>query len=405
MQSKGFAFALGHIWAQGLFFLTLPFVSRLYTSNPVADWTILQSLCLLIWSFSALKTDLSMVQAENNHARNDLFLVGFASHLLVSCFVLFCLKLDYISLKTDHYWIIFVGICSYGFQQLVCARLLAQRFFRKLLMLRIATACLIYPCSLLLVSAYPTSGLLLAWSFGHLFPTLLIARLSGLNLGTNLSKWSQVKPTLQEIWQKNSSTLTLGSLDGLITSSAQHLFLLFLSWHYSSAVLLAYFVAMRFVSAPVSLMAAGTGSLNYVHFQQLHSEKRLDTQPIFAFWKQWWPAALIYFGALVIMGTYFFPWYQGNHATEAPQLVVPLAVFGALQFLTSPISSVFYVLKQMRYPMFLNIFTMIRLALAWWMMSNSYPLLTVIWVFTAIALLHLFLYNYLQVRALSDLST
>jgi O-antigen/teichoic acid export membrane protein len=399
-QSKGFAFALGHLWAQGLFFLTLPIINRVYSANAVADWTILQSLCLLLWSFSAFKTDLSMVQAEDKKERNDLFFFGLTAHILVCCVLFFLLKTELISLKIRHLWLIFFGLCAFGVQQLYCSRLLAQRYFRKLFVLRIVTAVLIYPGSLLLQNQWSSNGLLIAWTLGNLIPAAVLAWVDKRNWQTNLTDWPKIKLAARHIYQKYGNVLTLGSLDGFLTSSASHLFLLFLSWYYSSATLIAYFVVMRFISAPVSLLAAGVGSLNYVRFQDLHAQKQLTTEPVFAFWKQWWGISLLYYGGLVALGGYFFPWYQANHATEAPQLLVPMAIFAFFQTLTSPISSIFYVFRRMEYPTILNLFTVLRLALAWWMMYKGYPLLTTVWVFTAIALVHLFLYNLLQIRLL-----
>jgi O-antigen/teichoic acid export membrane protein len=384
----------GQFAAQALQFAALPFISRVFPAGEIGIWGMFQTAAWLLWSFAQFKTDAALVRASEEEERSVLFVAGVAAYGFCSVLVFAGVQISGFSLENfDAPWILGV-LPAFGFNQMVQALLMGRRQYAPLAALRIATAAVVFPGTLLCFGAGFQNGLLAAWTVGHLLPAVWFLQQkywSGAII--RLGNW-------KTYWRRHKKLMTFGSAGSLLDVSADQAFLLLAAAYCPAETLAAYFLAHRFCNAPISLIAGTLGQHNFVRFQQLYREKRLNSGVLWTFWRRWWPLAALYYGALMGGGPALFRFFLGPDWQYAGTLAAISAVLGFAIFLTSPVSSIFWVLQKPEYPFYLNAFALLRLGAGAGLMLAGWPLHQILVVHVVIGLLHNLTYNFLQLRAL-----
>ena len=347
------------VLAQALLFISLPFISRGFPALEIGQWSVFQSFALFLWSFSQLKTDISLIQADTEEERRGLVLIGLTLHLLISAGSVILLGgTDFGQrLGATDLWLLLIYLAGLGFNQMVQSYLLSRQLYGGLISVRLLTPLLSFPGSLLLMLLQVPNGLVIGLVIGVWIPAIRPFYQSKMAQSWRLDHL----PTLKTYWYKYKQNATIGSANALISVLADQVLILIIANYFNAGMVAAYYMAFRFCTTPVSLVAGSMGQYNFQIYQQLYKKGQFSSSVPIAYWKKWLPIAVIYYGTLIIFGREIFGFVLGQEWAYAGYLAALLAVPSALIFLTSPTSSAFTVIQKQEYVLALSAGTLLRL--------------------------------------------
>lgn len=386
------------ILAQAFLLLSLPLISRNFPALDIGQWSIFQSFALFLWSFSQLKTDLSLVQADTEAERQGLARTGLALHLLMTSVGIWVLSMTAFGARlhgTD-WWLLWVYLTGFGLNQMVQNYLLSKHRYGELTTIRVLTPLLSFPGSLLLLLLHVPDGLMIGLLAGVWLPAIGPFYKSRIVQSWHVSKI----PDLKIYWRKYQKNATLGSVNALIGSLADQLLILIIANYFKEDMVAAYFMALRFCTAPISLVSASIGQYNFRMYQDLYRKGEFLPKVPIAYWKKWFPVSLAYYGALILFGPEILGFVLGLEWTQAGHLAALLAVPSALIFLTSPTSSAFTVIQKQEYVLALSAGTFIRLLCMLLAILYDRQMETFVLVYAITGLLYTVLFNAVMLFAI-----
>ena|GEM_PF-1902686 len=347
------------ILAQATLFLSLPLISRYFPALQIGQWSVFQSFALFLWSFSQLKTDISLVQADTEAERRGLVLMGLTLHLLISFVGVIILGMTDFGERlrfTDLWWLL-VYLAGFGLNQMVQNYLLSKQLYGQLMSVRTLTPLLSFPGSIILHLLHVPNGLMIGLLAGVWIPAI---KPFYQNRIIHLWRDNSIQH-LKMYWNKYRKNATLGSVNALIGSLSDQLLVLIIANYFKETVVAAYFMAFRFCTAPISIVSASIGQYNFRMYQDLYRKGQFLPKVPIDYWKKWLPISLAYYGALILFGSEIFTFVLGKDWAYAGYLASLLAAPSALIFLTSPTSSAFTVIQKQEYVLALSVGTFIRL--------------------------------------------
>lgn len=347
------------VLAQALLFLSLPFISRGFLAVEIGQWSVFQAFALFLWSFSQLKTDLSLIQADTEAERHALVRTGLAIHLLITALGVVLLGITDFGerLQLTHLWFLWWYLAGFGMNLMLQNYLLSIGSYNGLISMRVLTPLLSFPGSLLLMWMQVPNALTIGLLVGVWLPAIKPLYQSRVLQSWRFANVRHVKT----YWRKYQKNATLGSANALIGSLADQLLVLVIANHFKEDMVAAYFMAYRFCTAPISLVSASIGQYNFRMYQELHRKGQFFPKVPLDYWKKWLPVSLAYYGTLILFGREIFGIVLGPNWTYAGYLASLLAVPSALIFLTSPTSSAFTVIQKQEYVLALSAGTLVRL--------------------------------------------
>ena len=347
------------VLAQAILFLSLPLISRIFPALEIGRWSVFQSFALFLWSFSQLKTDISLIQADTEEERRGLVFMGLTLHLLISSVGILVLGMTNYGARlgfTD-LWLLLVYLAGFGLNQMAQNYLLSKQLYSELTAIRVLTPLLSFPGSLLLMLLQVPNGLMIGLLAGAWIPAIRPFYQNKI-----VQCWRQdTIHNIKTYWNKHQKNATLGSINALVGSLSDQLLVLIIANYFKENIVAAYFMASRLCTAPISIVAASIGQYNFRLYQELHRKGQFLPKIPIAYWKKWLPVALVYYGALILFGSEIFVFVLGKDWAYAGYLASLLATPSALIFLTSPTSSAFTVIQKQEYVLALSAGTFIRL--------------------------------------------
>lgn len=347
------------IFAQAILLLSLPLISRNFPALEIGQWSVFQSFAFFLWSFSQLKADVSLIQADTEEERRDLMLIGSSLHFLVTSLGVALLGMTNFGerLSMIELWFLWAYLVGFGWNQMAQNYLLAKQSYGQLTTIRILTPLISFPGSLLLMLLNVPNGLLVGLLAGVWLPAI-----RPFCQGIFAQQWKLAGlGSVNAYWHKYRKNATFGSANALMGILSDQVFILIIANYFKEDMIAAYYMASRFCTAPISLVATSIGPYNFRMYQELHRKRQfLPSVPV-NYWKQWLPVSLAYYGVLILFGREIFAYTLGQDWAYAGHLAALLAVPSALTFLASPTSSAFTVIQRQEYVLAFSVGTFIRL--------------------------------------------
>jgi O-antigen/teichoic acid export membrane protein len=399
LQDSAMTLFWGQLLVQIIMLGSLPFISRVFTVQEVGNWGVFQALGMFLWSFSQLKTDNSLIQAEETEEKKQLACLGLILHSLFSTFALLIFSFTKMgqTLQTIEFCYLGGFLLGLGGNMMLHSLFLSQRAYRSLSLVRIFNAFLSYPFALILSYLGIKNGLLIALILGVWLPILGSLLAFGKRINTSfqfLSLHSSIH--LLKKYQKNS---VWGSINAFTSGLNDQFWVLMVAHFFQADMVAAYYMASRVCNAPISLMNASYGQHNFRHFQELERQGKFTVADVWAFWKKWMPVGLLFYGLLFCLGEVIFTFILGEKWAFSGQLVSILAIYGFLVFLTSPTSCGFTVIHQQKKAFYLTILAILLGFGAFCGLFWKATFYQIICIYTILVVLHNLFFNILLLRA------
>jgi O-antigen/teichoic acid export membrane protein len=334
---------IGNGLAQALLFAGIAGISRVYAVETVGAWSASIAFINLIWSFSQLKTDVALLQTQDDLEKKQLLDLGFVSHLLFSAVALLLAHGFGLFVGTDNL-LLFSVIASHGIQQLYSAWCLSAHAYTQVNWMRITNIAIAYPGSLLLFLWCGPSGLLWALLIGNILPALMLF-ISG------KVPWlggSGLRFQWRELVEKHLQTMSFLSLGNFLLSLSEQGMILMISIYYDAGQTAAFFLASRVCNQPLSFVQSAMSQYNMRHFQDLYLEGNFKSTVLWRYWKKWAPAGLLYFLPILVFGPWLFSLIFGANWALAGQFARILGLLAFVRFLNSPTSMGLFIIGKQR---------------------------------------------------------
>jgi len=379
---------LGNGLAQAMLFGGMAGISRLYDAEPIGTWSACIAFINLVWSFSQLKTDVALIQAQGAAEKRQLLDFGLLSHLLFSGIAL-GLARWFGLFSGGHNMLLFMVLASHGVQQMFTAWCLSARAYTQVNWMRVVNVLLAYPGSLLLFFMDGERGLLWALLAGNLIPALVLLLAGKIPLPGGSKPGQHARVLLK----KHLQTMSYLSLGNFMMSLTEQGMVLLISIYYDAGQTAAFFLAARVCNQPLSFVQTAMSQYNLRHFQDLLNEGHFSSQVVWQYWKKWLPAGLTYFLPILLLGPFLFRFVFGEAWAISGDMARILAVLAFVRFLNSPTSMGFFIMgKQRIFFLFTLAFVAnfgLSILLAW----LQYPLLQVIGINSICQVLLIVWYN------------
>jgi O-antigen/teichoic acid export membrane protein len=392
-QNPGIPLLWGQLLVQIIMLGSLPFISRVFTVNEVGNWGVFQVLGMFLWSFSQLKTDNSLIQADETQEKKQLASLGLILHGLFSAFALLIFSFTKTGQTLQCIEFFYLGgfLLGLGGNMMLHSLFLSQRAYQSLSLVRIFNALLSYPFALILSYFEVKNALLIALVAGVWLPILGSIFAFGQNLTTSFQFLSgQSSLNLLKKYQKNS---IWGSINGFTSGLNDQFWVLMVAHYFKADLLAAYYMASRVCNAPISLMNASMGQFNFRHFQDLEHQGKLSARDIWSFWLKWLPIGLVFYGLLFFFGEMIFSFILGKQWAFSGHLSGIMAIYGFFVFLSSPTSCVFTVIHQQKNAFLLTILAIFLGFCAFSCTYWGFSMLEIIVFFNILAVIHNVLFN------------
>ena len=387
---------LGNGLAQVIAFAGLGGISRLYDAGPLGTWSTCVAFITFVWSFSQLRTDMTLMQETDRDEKRRLLLLGGLTHVLFSG-ISWTMAIKFGLFKTANNFLIFSVLLSHWVQQMAVSWQLSERAYREVNWLRLANVIIAYPGSLVLYYWNGEVGLLWALLAGNLVPALLAGGVRSYQVGSNMS-WHSFRALVR----KHLPTLSWLSLGNLLLSLSEQGMILLISLHFEPVYTAAFFLAARVCNLPLSFVQSAMSQYNLRYFQDLHDAGQFSSRAVWVYWKKWLPIGVAYFVPVVLFGPWLFMLFFGNMWAEAGEFARILGLLALIRFLSSPTSMGFFVLgKQRVFFGFTLLFTVIfgaTVFLAW----IGWPLLHLVALNAGLQIVSILAYNYVMLRTIDS---
>ena len=130
-------------------------------------------------------------------------------------------------------------------------------------------------------------------------------------------------------------------------------------------------------------------------------QRSLTSAFFIGYWFKWLPIALVFYGVVAIWGGPLFTVLFGDAYAMIGLWVGALALRGGVQFLSSPVSTGFYVLQQPKYPFFSAFISSGIILLSVYSMAwHILPLPQILWMHSLLVVLNVVIYNIVMLKAI-----
>jgi O-antigen/teichoic acid export membrane protein len=332
---------LGNGAAQVIAFAGMAGISRLYNAGAIGHWSTCVAFVTFVWSFSQLRTDMSLMQESDVVEKRRLLRLGLLAHLVFSA-IAWAISYGFGLFSETNNLLVFSVLLSHGVQQMAVAWQLSERAYRQVNRLRIAGMLIAYPGSLILYFVSGEQGLLWALLAGNLLPPLLWVKIESV-------QEPHIPPgNWRQLIRKHLPSMSYLSMGNFLLSLSEQGMILLISAYFAPVYTAAFFLAARVCNLPLSFIQSAMSQYNLRHFQDLHDTGKFTTGVVWAYWKRWLPAGLAFFSPVVLFGPELFRLIFGAEWAEAGQFARLLAVVALFRFLSSPTSMGFFVLGKQR---------------------------------------------------------
>lgn len=358
----------GTVAGQGIYMLSMPLLSRLYTPADFGVLAVYASLLSILASFAGLSYHLAIPLPEEDDTATSLLLLSLVLHGILTALIVVILALGGEKLLTSFrwgpmvpfMWLLPIGFFATGAYTIVSYYALRREAYKTLGRTRVTQKLLGAGVSVLFGVLGKASGLLWGQIAGMAGGVAALARdsvqrplyLDGRNLLAVARKYRDFP--LCQPWGKLLNTLSLELMPLL-------LFTLFpremTGW---------FSMSLRVVQIPTVLLGQAIGQVYYQSASVAHREGALSV------------STRSTLRSLVLLGTFpilslgaaspaLFPLLFGKRWAIAGEYSLIMAPYLWFQFLSSPISNAFLVVGRQRYLVVFQGFMLITGVLSLWL--------------------------------------
>ncbi len=397
----------GTLVAQIISYLLSPIISRLYTSNDMADLGLYSRIVALIAAIATARFELALSLPKREEHAFLLFKLTFKLIIYSSVLSFLILMIfSYFDNQFDNSWIyIFSSISSFfvAYISLGSNWSLRNEKFKSISFQRITNS--LSSNFLKVLFGYLHFG-----SFGIILGTTLGYILSSFKFFQDYfdSKslfYSSSKKTRSLF--KTYSQFPKISLPHVIVDMVRDLIIAFYVAEIFGKSIFGYYVySTMMLSIPISVIGQSFGQVFYQRVSKLFSDSKDIFNPLFKTFVLLFLIAIIPFSILYFWGGYIFSFVFGNEWKIAGQYSEILSIWMFFNFILSPISNVLIVLNKQKQNFYLGLVSTFGqiicfIILPFFNTNYKTNFINVLWVLSLsqalisiIGILFIFLYSY-----------
>lgn len=352
----------GNVIAQAIILLALPIITRIYSPEQMSLLAVYVAILTMITVGACLRFEIAIPIPKDDETAINLAALAMLSTVSVATLVivvLIVIKITNIQYITEHLlwnyaWLFPLGILFAGFFAAAQYWSIRQRRFFLIGRTRIfqAVVGVVVQIGAGLLNIIPL-GLLL----GHLLMTsagfLGLFQLARKN-DSHLIKLVSCS-SMREAMVSHKDFPKFSIIEGLATTGAQQIIVLLISIISIGPEAGFFFIAMRALSAPISLI---TNAVSQVYLQKAPGHLRSGTLQIFTR-KIWVAIAIVFVPPLVIFGLFSVPIFEivlGPEWARVGEMVVFLLPMSLASLFSASVGMVMHITGRQKQMMWLNLF-------------------------------------------------
>lgn len=344
----------GGLLAQIIYFATIPLLSRLYSVEDFAQLSIFASLLVILNSISCLRYDVAITLAEKKSDVFKLCLISFIISTVFSIVLLIILLIGAVFEFWSFFWLL-LGF-SVWFSSVFNIYLnycLRWKKYKKISSIKVAQVALMSTFQILIAYVYPrigAIGLILGQMINYLVggifqlkKVLMLRKIKKINI-----------ESLREVGVRYLNYFKFSTFDSIFNLVGLHLPIILLTLFYDKLAMGLFYMGMRLIQTPLSLIMSSIGQLYYSNIQE-------NTNSGVFFYTLKFVFVLILIavfgscGYLLIAGN-LIDLILGDSWKDLPEMTFWLLPWFIMQLIASPISSVMYVINSHQKMMYLTLF-------------------------------------------------
>lgn len=392
----------GNIFAQALPILCMPLLTRLYTPESFGIFTLYLSIVLSLASIAGLRYEYGILLPKKNFIAWRLLILAAKITLIISVvigiiFILMSVQIaDLLKNSALTPWLALVGfnILIIGMTQLFTFWFNRNKQYKLITNQRILQSTASNGTQIILGLGFHfgVSGLILGNLFGQLITLSYSIKKA---LPNKFNKKSKPKKIEKKLLNHFKSLPLYNAPTALIDALRLNGINVLLSAFFSISSLGQFALAWRLLQSPIALINGALSQVYYQHFTQLPNKERHSF--LCSCIKKSFIIGILPFTVLYFISEWLFILLFGEEWRQAGYICSILIPWLFLNFITSPISSIYVVLKQEKILLIFSIFYMIiplgiiffindNLADTLIYVSSTMSLLLLIFIFIALSL-------------------
>lgn len=279
---KGFgrnvlSLAGGNVFAQTISLLTVPVLTRLYSTNEFGVFSVYVSIVMMIVPVSTLRFNSALVIAETRRQAENLLFLSICSVLIISAFLAIVALLLSVSdnggVLQEYLWLIPLGVLILGFVQSIQFWVLRLNHFNTVAVAQVSESVMDRSTSIILGlnSAIGEIGLIAGRVIGPAFNAIALSfRLTRINGWLSLRDVNRV-----HLWQtacRYRAFPTFSSGAFFANSAAREAPVLILAMLYGPVVAGLYGLGLRVLNMPMMLIGDSLSKVLLVRIREHRDE-------------------------------------------------------------------------------------------------------------------------------------
>ena len=392
--------SIGTIISQLINIGGLLLLSRLYSVEEFGNLALFMAYGSIVFSFSTLKFDLAIVKAKRIEEKLVLIRLAFFSIMLISCLIGFGLYIY--SFWSDHFDITLISIYFFFFlanggNQVLVYFFNSEKKYLNISAARILLVVLNLIFAILFFYWKFSIGLVLALAISNIFSFLTLLFLFKRN---GKKVWTFSKVQTKKVFSENFQFVKFSTPASFLDTLSYQIIFIFLAEYFSKEITGAFFMAMRVIFLPLSLVGNAISQVFYKNISDKMSNQNLTKKDFWQIWKTLAGLGLIPFLLLFLFGEDLFVLFLGQEWELAGKMATILAIAGFFIFISSPTSTGFVVLNEQKYNLINSsirlIYTIVFLFLG--VLEND--IFTFLWLYTIAEFVMIILYNFVMMDKL-----
>lgn len=343
----------GAAFAQLLYFITLPFISRLYSVEDFSVLSVFTSVLILLSTIACFRYDLAISFAESEQETIMLFIISIIGVLLFSLFTFLIVTILYFIIDLQKYFFLLpISVFLCGSSNAVLNFYLRFKEYNYVSKVKVLQTSTMVGSQLVLGSLFNQVayyglliGQILNYSAGGVFQLKKILTSYG------IKKFKFIE--LKTIASKYSHYFRYSMLDSIFNLIGLHIPIIILTLAYNNYTMGLFFMIMRIVQVPLGVISSSVSQMYYSNIQERISRKVATTfsMKIVGVLSV---LSVLFFGFLYILREPLILTFLGKKWLGISDLLIWLLPWFFFQFISSPISTIMYALSRHKEMMILT---------------------------------------------------
>lgn len=353
-----FILSTGTILSQIINIGGLPVLSRLYSVEDFGRLALFLAFGSIVFSFSTLKLDLAIVKTEKEEEKMVLLRMAFLAVLPISTIAsvgLYFMSFWYSELASLPIYLLFLFFIVNGGNQVLIYYFNSRKRYLNISLARVLVALTNLSFAFILSYSHTYWGLIYAITLANIFSFGLLL----FYLRRKVFKSFTIDFTFyQQVLLRNINFVKYSMPASFLDILSYQIIIIILSISFSEEVTGAFFMAMRVVLLPTTIIGAAIGQVFYKDISDKYLQNNLTKSEFLKIWKTLFVIGFLPLIFFLFYGQTLFVWALGEKWGLAGEMAVILSIKGFVNFFSSPTSSGFLVINKQHINL---IFTMIRM--------------------------------------------